>query len=111
VFLDYFKDKSSIIANLRSGDNLQMANEYLSATVDGKLTKVVRFFKAFIEKINNLQQLGYEYSNSFIRFIDLWQGKSDKKILISFCLKYISLKHWERAYDGIRENCLCENLY
>jgi ATP-dependent DNA helicase RecQ len=79
VFLDYFKEKGDVIANLRSGDNLQMENEYLSAVVGGKLTKVVRFSKICIEKINNLKQNGYEYSNAFIRFIVLWKGKTDGK--------------------------------
>ncbi len=79
VVLDYFKDKGSMITNLRSGDILQYGDGYLSAPINGKLQKLIRFSKACMEKIRRLSDKGYTPQYSKIRYIVLWKGKDDDK--------------------------------
>ena len=58
VFLDYFKNKKQFIFKLRSGSKLLINGMYLCAQIEGKNMPVVKFSKAFFEKIQNLQKDG-----------------------------------------------------
>lgn len=90
VVLDFFKDKKESIISLRSGDVLQLEGEYLYAVIDGKLVKVLKFSKAFKDKLNGLKERGYEPFVATIRFILAWKGKDDENetaiILPDLCL-------------------------
>lgn len=90
VVLDFFKDKKELIIRLRSGDALQLEGEYLYAVIDGKLVKVLKFSKAFKDKLESLKEKGYEPSSATIRFILAWKGKEDENetaiILPDLCL-------------------------
>lgn len=79
VVLDIFKDKTSTITNLRSGDILQYSEGYLSVSVNGKLQNIVRFSKACLEKIRKLNDKGYTPISAKVRYVVLWKGKEDEK--------------------------------
>lgn len=90
VVLDFFKDKKESIISLRSGDVLHLEGEYFYAVIDGKLVKVLKFSKAFKDKLNGLKERGYEPFSATIRFILAWKGKDDENetaiILPDLCL-------------------------
>lgn len=79
VVLDFFKDKKEYITKLRSGDILQLEENNLSAVIDGKLVRIVKYSKAFNEKLDNLKAKGYIPSFATIRFVLAWKGKDDEK--------------------------------
>lgn len=93
VVLDFFKDKKDVIIKLRSGDNLQLEEDHLCAVVNGKLLRVIRYSKAFKEKLDLLKGKGYEPSSATIRFILAWKGKEDENetavALPDLCLRKI----------------------
>lgn len=90
VVLDFFKDKKDPIIKLRSGDFLQFDEEHLCAVIDGELVKVIKYSKAFKEKLDFLKAKGYEPTTATIRFILAWKGKEDENetaiILPDLCL-------------------------
>ena len=90
VVLDFFKDKKDTIIKLRSGDVLQLEEEHLCAVINGKLVKVIKYSKAFKEKLDFLKAKGYEPTTATIRFILAWKGKDDENetaiILPDICL-------------------------
>lgn len=93
VVLDFFKDKKDVIIKLRGGDNLQLEEDHLCAVVNGKLVRVIRYSKAFKEKLDLLKGKGYEPSSATIRFILAWKGKEDENetavALPDLCLRKI----------------------
>ena len=90
VVLDFFKDKKDTIIKLRSGDVLHFEEEHLCAVINGKLVKVIKYSKAFKEKLDFLKAKGYEATAATIRFILAWKGKDDENetaiILPDLCL-------------------------
>ena len=90
VVLDFFKDKKDTIIKLRSGDVLHLEEEHLCAVINGKLVKVIKYSKAFKEKLDFLKAKGYEATAATIRFILAWKGKDDENetaiILPDLCL-------------------------
>ena len=93
VVLDFFKDNQDTIIKLRSGDILQLDEEHLCVVIDGKLVKVIKYSKAFKEKLASLKAKGFEPIAATIRFIMAWKGKDDENdtsiILPDLCLKKI----------------------
>lgn len=79
VVLDFFKDKSAIIANLKSGDALKCSANYLSVNVNDTLQNVVMFSKACLERIRKLENNGYMPTRAKILYEVLWKGKDDEK--------------------------------
>lgn len=79
VVLDFFKDKTSIVNNMRSGDVLQYCDGYLSVPANGKLQKIVRFSNACLEKIRKLNDNGYTPISAKVRYEVLWKGKEDEE--------------------------------
>ena len=69
---------------------LQLEEEHLCAVVNGKLVKVIKYSKAFKEKLDFLKAKGYESTAATIRFILAWKGKDDENetaiILPDLCL-------------------------
>ena len=82
VFLDYFKDKQEAILDLRSGDNLQIDDNCLQTPRSGRLYSIVRFSKAFVEKINKLADIGYSPSTATVRFILWWKPQDEEKEMV-----------------------------
>lgn len=79
VFLDYFKDKQWAVSKLQSGTHLTICDDYLAASINNKPINVIKFSRAFKEKLNSLQNKGYEPSFASIRFTALWKGKEDEE--------------------------------
>lgn len=77
VFLSFFKDKKREILNMHSGYPLQVCNDGLSAVLDGKYINIVRYSKAFAEKLNIMMRKGYQPQHADIRFIVAWKGEED----------------------------------
>ncbi|MDD4125973.1 MAG: 3'-5' exonuclease, partial [Eubacteriales bacterium] len=78
VFLGFFKDKKEIILKLYSGIALSVFDCYLSAEINGKSVRVVKFSKEFINNLEMLKSKGYEPVNARIGFIVAWKGEEDE---------------------------------
>lgn len=78
VVLDFFKDKTSVITQLRSGDNLQISGNFLSVPYQGRLINLVKFSKACMENIHKLTAQGYSVVNATVRYIVLWKSRDDQ---------------------------------
>ena len=77
VFLDFFKDIKREILHMHSGHPLQICNGGLQTTVNGSVLNVVRFSKAFNEKLCMMIKKGYVLQHADIRFIVAWKGEED----------------------------------
>ena len=77
VYLDYFKNKKQLVLKLRSGSKLFINGMYLSVQIAGGKIPIVKFSKAFLEKLQNLRNKGYIPYNAEVRFIVAWMGKED----------------------------------
>lgn len=77
VFLDFFKDKKSLILKLKSGMRLAVKGNRLYVQMNGKLTPVLQFSSKCNEKIKQLIASGYMPYDAVIRFICAWKGKED----------------------------------
>lgn len=79
VVLDFFKGRKEIILNMRSGNRLAVAEVYLIAEVNGRTAKVVKFSKAFLEKLDLLSSQGYTPYAATINYVVAWQGENDEE--------------------------------
>ena len=79
VVLDFFKGKKGYIFGLRAGEPLCFTpgDRELHAWVNGKAMPVVRYSKAFRERLKRLTDRRYRPYSSKIRFILAWKGKED----------------------------------
>ena len=77
VFLDFFKDKKSLILGLRSGKHLNIKTNRLYIQKDSKLLPVLQFSKKCNEDIKKYTSSGYTLYDAAIRFICVWKGKED----------------------------------
>ena len=80
VFLNFFKDKQTIINRLRSGNAL-LLNNYgnLCVQENGRLTPIVVFSKAFKTALAEWFSKGYSLVSAEIQFIVAWKGRDDDK--------------------------------
>lgn len=79
VVLNFFKDKKALILSLKSGATLKMDGSYLSAELNGQDTHIAKYSKAFLEKLQKLENRGYSVQQVRIRFIVAWRGKDDEE--------------------------------
>ncbi len=79
VVLDFFKNKKELISGLRSGTVLKNDGGYLTAELNGRDVRVVRFSKAFSKTLENLKDKGYVFSSAEVRFIVAWKGEDDEE--------------------------------
>lgn len=77
VYLDFFKDKKSLILRLKSGMHLTVKGNMLYIQVNGKLQPVLHFSSKCNENVKNLISSGYVPYDAVIRFICAWKGKED----------------------------------
>ncbi len=77
VVLNFFKGKEKIIYKLRSGDALSISGSFLSAKMYGKDVQVVKFSKAFSEKLAKLNSKGYRPDKAYVNFVVFWKGEDD----------------------------------
>ena len=75
IYLSFSKDKKEYVLRLRSGAKLQSIHDDLCAMVDGRPMHLVRFSKAFREKLNTLRKKGYQIIGAEVRFILAWKDK------------------------------------
>ena len=78
VYLDFFKDKKSLIIRLRSGMHLTVRGCRLYTETEGKLKPVLQFSKDCHERIQQLIDSGYHPYDSVIRFIVAWKNKGNE---------------------------------
>ncbi len=62
-----------------SGMKLSVNGSFLSAEINNRDIKVVKFSKAFEERICELQGKGYKPTASIIRFVVAWKSEEDEK--------------------------------
>lgn len=77
VFLSFFKDKKREILHMHSGWPLQICSGGLQTFIKGQCIMVVRFSKAFNDRLNVLYQKGYDPQRAEIRFIVAWKAEED----------------------------------
>lgn len=77
VYLDFFKDKKSLIIRLKSGMHFAVKGNRLYVQVNGRLTPVLQFSSKCSENVNQLISSGYVPYDAVIRFICAWKGKED----------------------------------
>lgn len=77
VFLDFFKDKRDLIFRLRSGTELYIDGEFMCAKIENKTVRVLKFSKACISRIEELEKKGYHPYGGAVRFIVAWKGEGD----------------------------------
>ena len=77
VYLDFFKDKKSLILQLKSGMHLAAKGNRLYVQVNGRLTPVLQFSSKSNETVKQLITSGYSPYDAVIRFICAWKGKDD----------------------------------
>lgn len=77
VYLDFFKDKKSLILQLKSGMHLAAKGNRLYVQVNGRLTPVLQFSSKSNETVKQLITSGYAPYDAVIRFICAWKGKDD----------------------------------
>lgn len=77
VVLDFFKNKKNLIFKLRSGSHLKMQDEYLVADIEGRESRVAKFSKACITRIEEYKKSGYKPKNAEVSFIVAWKGEED----------------------------------
>lgn len=77
VFLGFFKNKKSLILQLHSGCPLIINNEFLRAKINGKIRNIVKFSKACVSKMKQLEARGYIPTRAEVRFIVAWRDEDD----------------------------------
>ncbi len=77
VYLDFFKDKKSLILQLKSGMHLTVKSNRLYVQSNGFLKPVLQFSSKCSESIKQLISSGYMPYDAVIRFICAWKGKED----------------------------------
>ena len=77
VYLDFFKDKKSLVLRLKSGAHMTVRGNRLYIQSNGKLLPVLQFSAKCNEDVKKLISLGYVPYDSVIRFICAWKGKED----------------------------------
>jgi ATP-dependent DNA helicase RecQ len=75
--LDYFKNRKTDILKLRSGAELRLDGEYMTADVNGRAARVLKLSKAGALRIGEQRRKGYEPYRAEIRFIVAWKGEND----------------------------------
>ncbi len=79
VYLDFFKNKKSMILQLKSGMHLTVSGSRLYVMANEKLKPVLQFSSKCSESIKQLISSGYAPYDAVIRFICAWKGKEDKE--------------------------------
>lgn len=77
VYLDFFKDKKSLILRLQSGMHLALKDNRLYVKINGELTPVLQLSSKCNESVKQLISSGYMPYDAVIRFICAWKGKED----------------------------------
>ncbi|MCD8343268.1 MAG: ATP-dependent helicase, partial [Oscillospiraceae bacterium] len=79
VVLDFFKNKKETVFKLRSGSELSLDDDYLSARLNGRSVHIVKFSNVCRKKVQDLQRQGYKPFSAEVRFIVAWKGEDDSE--------------------------------
>lgn len=79
VVLDFFKDKKHEILRLRSGMQLAIDGNYLTADIDGETFRAAKFSKKFVRDLEGFKAKGYFPTGAEVRFIVAWKGENDER--------------------------------
>lgn len=79
VWLDFFIPRKTLIFSLRSSQELQLEKQGLAAVVNGTPVTIVRYSKAFLEKLENWRKAGYEPVSAVINCIVAWKKMDDEE--------------------------------
>lgn len=97
VFLDFFKERKTIVLRLRSGDALQYRNGYLF-TQNGEC--VAALSKSKEAEIKKLSEKGYQVTSAVVSFIVAWKPKNSilsrevpQEQEYAICLANLYLEH------------------
>ncbi len=77
VVLTFFKENKRIILGLRSGMKLVVRGPFLLATTSNGTLPVVKFSRAFCERVADLQRQSFEPTSASVNFILAWKAKDD----------------------------------
>ncbi len=76
IFLDYFAGRQEVISRLTSGDTLTVSGtEYL--THNGQ--PVLKFSRKCLQRIEDMQEKGYELTGAKVNFIVYWQKENTEQ--------------------------------
>ncbi|MDR1060118.1 MAG: RecQ family ATP-dependent DNA helicase, partial [Clostridiales bacterium] len=78
VFLDFFKGKKKTILQLRSGMELRLDGEYMSAELRGSAVRVLKCSKSCLGRLEELMAKGYRPRRAAIRFIVAWKAEGEE---------------------------------
>lgn len=73
VFLNMFKNTQVPLQSLHSGTSLIIDGDCLSANVDGRVRRILRFSAAFKEKLAKMASRGYSPVEAKVRFQVYWR--------------------------------------
>lgn len=79
VFLDFFKGKKELILTLRSGQPLRVEGTYMTAAVDKRTVRVLKFSRAFAARLEALTGKGYEVCGAAVHLIAAWKAEGDEE--------------------------------
>lgn len=77
VDLGFFRDKKIHILKIRSGSELFVDGYYLSARIENRLMRVVKFSKACVKELESFKAKGYIPYRATVRFMVAWKGEND----------------------------------
>lgn len=78
VVLDFFKDKKELICSLKSGQFLELCEDYLCSNKNKRL-RILKLSQKARKQIQDLKQHKYVVSGAEIRFIVAWKGEADEE--------------------------------
>src|SRR5690606_18690409 len=97
VWLDYFINRQSLIADLKSGDMLTInGDECLDST--GK--SVLKFSKQFVGKMENMKVRNYELKSAKVNFIVYWK-KEDAELEVKIILPELYFERGSNRGKGM----------
>lgn len=80
VSLSFFKDRDrkNLILRLRSGQKLEVQDNYMCINYNGRKIRILQFSKKFIQILNAKKEKGYLPHKAYIRFILAWKDKEEQ---------------------------------
>lgn len=93
VVLDFFNSKQNLIAQLVSGDELDVHGDYC---INAKGQKILKFSNRFKSKIEEMKQKNYIPKRARIKFIVYW-NEEGSEFQIRIVLPEL---YFERGEDG-----------
>lgn len=77
-FLDYSFKTKNVLEGMRAGEKLELVEDGLKTTIEGKDYVVAKFSNSFKEKLSTYKAKGYEPIGAEIRFIVSWTKRQEE---------------------------------